>query len=118
VSASRCLLLAVTYLVVTGCAPRVPLVPRGEHGDETPVAIPFPPPPARVEVLPAPPSDNALWRDGHWRWDETRFVWLPGRWVEPPRPGVVWAPPRTLRSKRGKLWYLGGHWHTPNAPRR
>src|SRR5437763_3833116 len=87
-------------------------------------------PAARVEVIPVRPSAEHLWLRGYWTWHtgESRYVWIPGRWmvqhvsVAPPairyeNPG----PPPTARHfwVRGHwLWngyrceWINGHWDT------
>jgi hypothetical protein len=35
-----------------------------------------------------------MWTPGNWSWDadEGDYYWVPGTWVEPPRPGLLWTP--------------------------
>ncbi|RPH36094.1 MAG: hypothetical protein EHM91_16445, partial [Planctomycetota bacterium] len=37
------------------------------------------------------------------------WVWVEGRWVARPRPGVVWVPGRWETHPRGHVW-IQGHW--------
>ena len=47
------------------------------------------------------PGKGYFWIGGYHRWTGTAYVWVPGRWALPPRPGAVWLP---------------GHWKsTPTA---
>jgi hypothetical protein len=49
-----------------------------------------PPPPPRDEVRPKPPSPDALWVSGSWRWNGTDYLWTDGTWRVPePAPAVV-----------------------------
>ena len=53
----RCIRLAVIAtgcLIVTACIVAQP--------------NPYPPPPPRVEVVPAPPRTAMVWEPGHWFW--------------------------------------------------
>jgi len=43
------------------------------------------PPPARVEVVPAP-RPGYVWAPGYWAWEGGRHVWRGGHWVVV-RPG-------------------------------
>jgi len=44
----------------------------------------YPPPPGRVEFIPASPRADAVWIDGEWLWQGRRYAWKGGRWVAPP----------------------------------
>jgi len=71
--------------------------------------VPYPPPPSRVETLPAQPMGHALWIDGQWSWDGARWAWLTGAWVIPPAGGgfARWA----LRmSPDGRLSFAAPAW--------
>ncbi len=98
-----------------GCAPRVPVPPSGPHEADTPVIVPYPPPPARVQMLSPRPNDAAVWVDGCWSWTRERFVWLPGGWQRPPHPDAYYAPATTVRGRNGKLFYYVGAWHLPSG---
>jgi hypothetical protein len=75
-----------------------------------------PPPPARVEILPAVPSSQAAWVDGEWMWRRGRWAWLPGRWVTLPE-GRAFSPWVFVRGPDGRLWYAPGVWRdTSGAP--
>lgn len=66
-----------------------------------------PPPPARVEVVPAP-RYGYVWAPGYWAWDGYRYFWVAGRWVGE-RPGYLYAPGRW--EPRGPHWhYVPEHW--------
>ena len=55
-----------TLLAFLGCGYRLPTPKTGPHEDEEPIAVPYPPPPGRVEIVPKPPAGqkNAVWVDG------------------------------------------------------
>ena len=65
------------------------------------------PPPARVEVVPAP-RRGYVWAPGYWDWRGRRHVWHSGYWVRE-RRGYHWAPHRWV--DRGGRWeFENGRW--------
>ncbi|MEF9438489.1 MAG: hypothetical protein L0922_07070 [Candidatus Mariimomonas ferrooxydans] len=67
------------------------------------------PPPARVELRPAPPFHGAVWIGGHWTHRHSRWAWSSGYWKKSPKPGAVWAPDQWKKTRRG--WKrTRGHW--------
>ncbi len=77
------------------------------HPTSALVEVPYPPPPARVETVPEPPKEEAVWIDGEWVWQGGRWAWRPGRWVVVP-PGVAFAPWTTVRAANGTLYAAEG----------
>lgn len=71
--------------------------------------VAFPPPPARVEFIPAVPNDRAVWIDGEWTWQGRRWAWKPGRWVDPPSD-ATYSPWATARDQLGELYFAEGKW--------
>jgi hypothetical protein len=105
-------LRALTVLVALslfGCAKGLPLPEMGPHVSEAPVVVPYPPPPARVEIVTPRPSVRDVWVDGEWLWRGRRWVWQRGEWTVPP-PNSYYAPPVTLRQPDGTLTYFRGGW--------
>lgn len=67
------------------------------------------PPAAIVETRPAAPGPGYVWIGGVHRWNGTAYVWGPGRWERPPRPGARWVAHRWVH--RGGGWVLvEGRW--------
>ncbi len=67
-----------------------------------------PPPPRAVGFVGVAPGPGYVWTDGYWAW-RNNWVWVPGRWVRPPRPRAVWVP--GYRSEHGRGYrYHEGHW--------
>lgn len=66
-----------------------------------------PPPPASVAVIGRAPGPGYVWIGGYQRWDGRAYVWVPGRWVLPPRPGVVWISPRWVHTGGGWVFHKG-----------
>jgi hypothetical protein len=99
-------------LAIASAAACGPLVPHPPYGGQPPAAlerVDHAPPPARVEILPARPTPEAVWVDGEWLWHRGRWAWLLGRWVTPPQ-GAVYAPWVFVRGPDGTLWYAPGAW--------
>lgn len=88
-------------------SPRTPMPPMTPHPTSALVEVPYPPPPARVETVPEPPKDDAVWVDGEWVWQGGRWAWRAGRWVVVP-PGVAFAPWTTVRASNGVLYAAEG----------
>jgi hypothetical protein len=109
----------LVVLLAMACGSRLPVPPTGAHpaSSTTYVDVPFPPPPARVEVVPPRPREaGAVWVDGEWAWQGKRWVWLPGGWVVPPQ-GAYFAPWLVYRLDNGRLLYAPGAWHTAKGDR-
>lgn len=102
-------LLVALIALACGCASRLPQPETTTHPSGAFVPVPFPPPPARPEFVPAQPSPAAVWIDGEWRWRRTRWAWVYGRWVEPPG-GARFAPWSWHRDAGGQLHYAPGTW--------
>jgi hypothetical protein len=67
------------------------------------------PPAAIVETRPARPGPHHVWIAGYHRWDGHAYVWTPGRWEAPPRPGARWVAHKWVR--RGNGWvFVEGRW--------
>lgn len=71
--------------------------------------IPFPPPPARTEIVPASPNEEAVWLDGEWSWQGKRWAWKTGRWVIPPKD-AAFSPWTAARTSNGTLYFAPGTW--------
>jgi hypothetical protein len=65
------------------------------------------PPPARVEVVPAP-RHGYVWAPGYWRWTGHKYVWVGGSWVHE-RHGWHYAP-HTWVEHDGRWHYEEGGW--------
>ena len=116
--AGRALLLLAApggLILLAGCGASLPVPRTGPHSpDEPALVVPYPPPPAQVEVIQPPPEglEKAVWIDGEWQWRSRRWVWLPGRW-EVPYPDAYYAPAATVRRADGDLVSFAGVWHFP-----
>lgn len=95
--------LAALVLVTSGCS--------GAHevfygADQV---ITREPPEPRVEDIPDPPFGDAVWIAGHWSWTGRRYVWLSGRHVRRPAPGLFWYQGGYVVRGDGYM-YLAGRW--------
>jgi len=100
---------------LTGCVVEPARRPRREVVVAPPppadvVIVHEAPPPLRVDVIPARPSPRHLWIRGYWRHEPHGYVWVPGRWVLPPRRGASWVEPR-WEVRGGGYFFVEGHWN-------
>jgi len=68
-----------------------------------------PPPPRPHEVIPVAPHAGWVWQPGYHRWDGGHYVWVPGRYAEPPYGHARWVPGHWRNGPRGYFW-VEGHW--------
>ena len=68
-----------------------------------------PPPPMNSAVIGVRPGPRYVWTSGYYRWSGRAYVWVPGRWMIPPRSGVVWVAPHWSRRGGGYV-YVPGYW--------
>ena len=103
------LAMALAVGATAGCTTVVRPAPA--YGEATPVEViaPRPPPPPRVEVIPARPGEVYVWHPGYWHWNGRDFVWIAGRYVERPHRRAQWVAEHW--EPRGGRWVLvPGHW--------
>lgn len=79
-----------------GCSASLPRAPASAHTEDELVEVPFPPPVVRSDVVPPRPNDAAVWVDGEWVWQVSRWSWHRGAWVVPPA-GATFARWETQR---------------------
>ena len=91
-------LFAMTLSTTAGCAARV----YGRFGP------PLPPPPPR-EAMVERAHARLVWVPGYYRWTGNRYRWVAGRWVMPPRHGMVWVEGYRAPRGRGYVW-VEGYW--------
>lgn len=102
-------LLFLAAFGLAGCGHEWPSPALIAHPASALRRVPYPPPPARVELVPDEPEEGAVWVDGNWVWRGRRWVWRFGQWVEPVA-GVRWAPNVTARNATAVLYYAEGEW--------
>lgn len=105
---TRLLVLALSMMLLT-CSSELPHPRYTGHPSSALSEIPYPPPPARVEMVADQPVDDAVYVRGEWRWDGRRWAWKQGAWYVP-RPGALYARWVTVRAPDGKLYIASGTW--------
>ena len=105
-------------LALAGCGGGIPTPVTGPHVGEEAMVIPYPPPPAKVEVVPPAPKElkRPVWVDGEWQWRGRRWVWQPGQWQEQVA-GFYYAPSTAVRLADGTLVLFTGKWKEQKASR-
>ena len=71
------------------------------------VIIAVGPPAPIVERRLVAPGPRYIWIAGYHRWDGRAYLWVPGRWVLPPREHVAWVAPRYVHRHGGYVFYEG-----------
>ena len=111
-----CVLTLAAALAACGSSlPRPDTGPHPAAGDAY-VEVAYPPPPARIEVVPSAPDAAAVWVSGEWTWQASRWVWEPGGWIDPP-PNAYLAPSATLRISDGRMLWLPNAWYDRSGKR-
>lgn len=85
--------------------------PQAAHPLEAYTEVPYPPPAALVETVPAPPEvDGVVWLDGHWIWRGRYYVWQRGGWVVPPEK-AAYATWQSVLAEDGRIIFAPGSWY-------
>ena len=102
--------IAQGTVTVVPAGPLVAVVPQGSQVVIAPTA---PPPPAQVEVIPAPPATTAQvveWQPGHWGWNGATWTWIPGQYAPRAWVGSVWVPGQWIQQSNGDYAWSPSHW--------
>jgi hypothetical protein len=99
-------------LLALGCGARQAEAPRGVHPPNDAVAVPYPPPPAKVEEVPPQPNASCVWTDGYWEFTD-RWEWQDGEWVVP--VAHCRLAPVELHRRQGQLWHARPRWYPDNV---
>jgi len=105
----RLVALAAVAVASVGCGSSLPLPESGPHTGQQPIAVPYPPPPAKVTVIPTRHLEFGVWVDGQWFWTSRRWEWRSGQWQLPPSD-AHYAYPLTVRLGDGTLVWFPGSW--------
>ena len=110
---------AAAVIGLAACGPKpLPEPPMAGPHDDQAVVVPYPPPPAKVDLVKSPPAEmkNPVWIDGRWSYRGLRWVWEPGNWTDW-QPGDVYNYPILVRLSDGRLLYYRGHVERVTAAR-
>ena len=94
-------------LALAACASKLPVPQVGAHDGETPVIVPYPPPPPQAEVIGDFPTGQ-VWLDGQWKWDGRMWHWTAGHW-ETLSNDSLYAPPSITYLPDGTIGWYEGH---------
>jgi hypothetical protein len=48
-----------------------------------------------------------VWTPGHWAWEQDKYTWLGGKYVEPPREHAAWVAGHWVQRPNGWMWEEG-----------
>ena len=65
--------------------------------------------PGRVVVRAVRPSPRHVWVGEEWAPNGRTYVYKPGYWAAPERPGAIWVNGHWANRPRGYVW-VAGHW--------
>jgi hypothetical protein len=102
-------LCAATSLALPACSASLPFPPTGPIPPDALVEVPYPPPAAHVETVPAQKGSRDVWLDGQWEWAGNAWRWLAGTWMTPPA-NAYYTPWQTVRSSDGRLFFARAAW--------
>jgi hypothetical protein len=106
--------ISAVGLVALACSSSLPMPPATTHPTSAYVEVPYPPPAALVEVVPAAPRDeDAVWLDGYWIWRGRYYVWQRGGWLVPPENGA-YATWQSLLAEDGRIVFAPAKWYGPD----
>lgn len=107
--------LAIAAVSFACGAARMPAPRYVQHPTDAMLPVDYPPPPARVELVPeTPKASGAVWIDGEWTWQGRRWSWKQGRWVVPPEE-ASYAPWTMTRDRLGNVYVAEGRWRDPRG---
>jgi hypothetical protein len=101
--------MVMGMLLLSACSSSLPRPPTGRVPTAGMMEVPYPPPPARVEVIPPQPGKLDVWIDGQWDWGGRAWQWLPGSWLTPP-PNAYFTRWTTMRTIDGRLLFARAAW--------
>ena len=91
------------------CSSSLSRPPSGPLPADAMVEVPYPPPPGRVETVPAQKKSAEVWIDGQWEWSGRDWRWVPGTWMVPP-PHAYFTPWTTKHDPDGRLLFAPAAW--------
>jgi hypothetical protein len=88
------------------------VLPLPGHAQDQPqpvagISVDVAPPPLPVYAEPPLTTDGEIFIPGYWAWTQSGYYWVPGTWVEPPSPGLLWTPGYWAFVDGVYVWYAG-----------
>lgn len=65
------------------------------------------PPPITVFDQPPAPGDGYIWVPGYYQYGDYGWYWVPGQWVLPPAPNMLWTPGYWGLESGHYIWHAG-----------
>jgi len=50
---------------------------------------------------------NEIWTPGYWAYGQSGYYWVPGTWIQPPSPGLMYTPGYWGSAQNGYSWNQG-----------
>jgi len=72
--------------------------------------LPTPPQPAVQQPTTPPPTPNALWVQGYWLFDGTKYTWINPHWEVPPPMAKSYVPAH-WEQRDGGYVFVPGYWN-------
>lgn len=111
----RSLPLLLAAVPLASCGGSLPQPRQTAPGADGFVEVPYPPPAALSELVPArPENQGAVFIDGGWLWSGSYYTWDRGGWVVPPR-GARFAPWAFRYTADGRMLFSRGRWMGPSG---
>jgi len=104
----------LAFTLLSACSASLPKPPTGPVPPDAMIEVPYPPPPARVEVIPPRKNGLDVWIDGQWEWDGTVWKWLDGAWTTPPA-NAYFTPWTAVRQSDGRLLFARAAWRAKDG---
>lgn len=102
--------VGLVSILVVACGGSLPTPPSITHPASAYREVPYPPPAALAETVPARPQQDVVWIDGEWVLSGSSFVWRRGGWVVMPR-AARFAPWHARYQADGRLMLASGTWY-------
>jgi hypothetical protein len=102
-------------LLAVGCGSAFPKPALAPQPPAAFSEVPYPPPPARVEMVPERPKGDPPWIDGSWVWEGGQWRWLAGGWVVPAQGSVYSLSETRRRPDDGAVLYAPAAWRMPDG---
>jgi hypothetical protein len=106
--------VCILCAVLPACSASLPKPPTGRVPPGAMIEVPYPPPAARVEIIPPKTNRLDVWIDGQWEWDGKVWKWLDGAWMTPPA-NAYFTPWAAERRSDGRLFFARAAWRAKDG---